>query len=120
MNDAAKHTPGAWEQEEDSFYISGKDKYPLIAKVEVATSNDGSGPEYDEAEANARLIAAAPDLLEALEAYILAMDLAAGAKGSGADTRPGRKKARELAVEAIKNARRKGHSAIRKVEWGKP
>ena len=51
-----KHTPGEWEQSGCSVYSKGTAK-PICLM---------SGPaEQEEREANARLIAAAPDLLEA-------------------------------------------------------
>ena len=60
-----KHTPGPWTIEDNGWngqFIYGDDdrvngKRRFIAEVDL---------NYDEAEANARLIAAAPDLLEAL------------------------------------------------------
>lgn len=63
----AKHTPGPWVVEENSSppLIWGNDYEKPVAEVELHRSYadyvDG------EAQANARLIAAAPDMLEALE-----------------------------------------------------
>jgi hypothetical protein len=61
-----KHTPGPWTQTSLSYTIVanqkniGSDNYTADLITEVASNN----------EADARLIAAAPDLLEALEALV--------------------------------------------------
>lgn len=69
----SKHTPGPWEwladedrHEADCVPVMAKDGTLQIADIFAGTVN-GSDMSVDEAEANARLIAAAPDLLEALE-----------------------------------------------------
>ena len=73
-------TPGPWEQfpEEDGYIrvrgtrIGGRFK---IANVLAQQDYDGSeGREGNETRANARLIAAAPDMHKALEAYGRAFD----------------------------------------------
>ena len=62
------HTPGPWRWKLEEF-----GSYRLIAKDGTKVADDGSADgEYggwmnDPKEPNARLIAAAPDLLEALE-----------------------------------------------------
>ena len=67
---SAKHTPGPWRFDGDWW------RRPTIygGKVEVATINKAWFPERDgrggEQEANALLIAAAPELLEALELVV--------------------------------------------------
>lgn len=77
----AQHTPGPWEQSikgyDSDFFVEGEweiaicgsDKHdgelpPMIAAVTNLSLVD------EEAEANARLIAAAPDLLEALQSLV--------------------------------------------------
>jgi hypothetical protein len=61
-----KHTPGPWRLKESphkrefSYFI---DTGPELGSYFVAAVNNGTGPD----EANARLIAAAPELLAALE-----------------------------------------------------
>ncbi len=55
----AKHTPGPWEVDHDAIYCAGSGD--TIAEIDFAR---------DEYSANARLIAASPDLLEALEAMV--------------------------------------------------
>jgi hypothetical protein len=71
------HTPGPWRVEEGTTLIWGacnpEDKtsygmgYP-VAKCETPYSwSKANKPSVDEQEVNARLIAAAPDLLEALK-----------------------------------------------------
>jgi hypothetical protein len=75
MNEA-KHTPGPWSFDGDGFdsvaaqhcgtdgyivfQVLGDDKLNSICEIDPQTDDS-------EAEANARLIAAAPDLLKALE-----------------------------------------------------
>ena len=65
----SKHTPGPWEVQRDShlrFYITQPSDTPdrvsgFYAEVRRFT------PDIDQVKANAHLIAAAPDLLEALQ-----------------------------------------------------
>src|SRR5688572_24362975 len=86
MTEHAKHTPGPWIQDEGNPLCIGVPKSWYPAQVyNIVTVLEG-GPDYtdecnQEAGANARLIAAAPDLLEALRAahgelYLLGRDLA--------------------------------------------
>ena len=58
-----EHTPGPWEVTEDLMHVYAPD-------TDTAITNDRSFcyPNHAEAEANARLIAAAPELLAACEA----------------------------------------------------
>lgn len=73
------HTNGPWRVETGTTLIWGAcDQFDAssfgmgypIAEARISPSNQrwAKGPNEDEGEANARLIAAAPDLLEALEA----------------------------------------------------
>ena len=60
------HTPGPWELNDfDGIPIAKVSLYVITAPC---TPNVGSGLSRDENAANARLIAAAPDLLAALKA----------------------------------------------------
>lgn len=59
-----KHTFGPWMVAGDGFAVFGPDH--LIAKCNPI-EDEPTDAEWDEAEANAHLIAAAPDLLLALE-----------------------------------------------------
>lgn len=65
MTHENKHTPGPWAIDEFENYKNRSDGKTLI--------NDANGKAiaYVFNEANARLLAAAPDLLEALEALLL-------------------------------------------------
>lgn len=84
-DDMEKHTPGPWWEEPDSYQV------PRIwarmsdgEACDVAcTEGDGSIP-FDERRANARLIAAAPELLEACEFALLELSLKEGDKVLGA------------------------------------
>ncbi len=73
-NESPKHTPGPW-----SYRIIGKESipgYPPIAiyvanKIEIITqSEDGYADHVGITEADALLIAAAPDMLEALKRIV--------------------------------------------------
>lgn len=74
---SANHTPGPWVRCEEApkiimsgSFIEGHQGY-IVGSV---SGNDNSGfyASEQEAEANARLIVAAPDLLSALEGLLLA------------------------------------------------
>ncbi|MEA3233864.1 hypothetical protein OP492_04265 [Pseudomonas mosselii] len=60
-----KHTPGPWTElpRTECIAISGQDK----AKLQLGFVNSSNPDRVAEGEANAKLIAAAPDLLAALE-----------------------------------------------------
>lgn len=73
-----QHTPGPWQIEGFNFITSAK------TGVHVATLPEFIGPNGRESkEPNARLIAAAPDLLEALEALLATADRRAASAGLG-------------------------------------
>ena len=59
----ASHTPGPWYQDKYGSLLHGNEEHVLFRGVAVACS----GSMVSEAEANTKLIAAAPDLLEALK-----------------------------------------------------
>jgi hypothetical protein len=71
----SKHTPGPWVIQDNAahgihIYSNGG---PFGGGLHVARVSNSAGIGYDGQEANARLIAAAPDMLAALEAYDAAM-----------------------------------------------
>ena len=74
----AKHTDGPWE-----VFTTGPQLHhvrPVGVEAEIATIWD---PDKDVREANARLIAAAPDMLEiALEAYAVSVTTMGRRRGS--------------------------------------
>ncbi len=96
-NTTKQHTPGPWGLCDDrkdgvSVITSGGDDGRSIAFIELV---DVSEPEL---EANARLIAAAPDLLAALEAMVAADEHGWPVNMGGS--------ARDAANDAIAKARR--------------
>ena len=62
MTDMSKHTPGPWKYNKLSYF-----SLVLAGAIQVCKLFCG-GKERDEVEANACLIAAAPDMLKALKA----------------------------------------------------
>lgn len=73
----SKHTPGPWRVYGDDTNIfvgqtdsDNENACDGIRQVCEVKQGDSEIPDYDEAAANAQLIAAAPDLLEALEAIL--------------------------------------------------
>lgn len=92
---AIKHTPGPWTLESrgwDNQLIYGQDeRVPdgrrFIADVSLM---------FDGAEANARLIAAAPDLLEQLRVTVMYLQSACTVMG---------KESRQMALEIVDEAR---------------
>ena len=72
----SKHTPGPWMAHfEEAYFVTGPD----LGRVAMMTNLKGAHGlggrrSGNESAANARLIAAAPDLLDALEELSLLMD----------------------------------------------
>lgn len=66
----ARHTPGPWTaSERDRSYVRiDSDHWAMLATVVVRMS--GADENIPSGEANARLIAAAPDLLDALKEFV--------------------------------------------------
>jgi len=70
-----KHTPGPWHiWENDPKISNSKDYHARISGKDGFCLAIAYGQTYEEAEANALLIAAAPDLLEACKAAMLWID----------------------------------------------
>ena len=67
------HTPAPWWRDDDGFIASGSDK----TYITVASPNCSEDIDIDEREANARLIAAAPEMLAALIAIKTQADFSA-------------------------------------------
>lgn len=78
MKSERKHTQGPWRIEDgttviwsDNAYDSGTNSVGcIVARAAHPSTFRSSRPTADEQDANARLIAAAPDLLEALKAFV--------------------------------------------------
>jgi len=85
----AKHTPGPWV-EFDGDICPAND----IANVVIATLYQ------DTSDADARLIAAAPDLLEALEDMLVQADFAASVRGGEGHMKYAMAKARAAIAKA--------------------
>ena len=83
------HTPGPWSQGDRLHYedVTGPQGdlgRPLIARAIYSNGNDP-----DEQKANARLIAAAPELLDACQRLIKMMDEGLLVRDIRGDTEPG-------------------------------
>lgn len=90
----AKHTPGPWEAVGNLVRSPMHQPEGLPTGVQVAECRDGYFlPHTEEAKANARLIAAAPELLGALEGLC-----------SLAELRPGHLQDYKAAVAAARSA----------------
>ncbi len=66
MSDKTKHTPGPWRTKREGFstvYVEARIDGGLIQEVAACGPTEAG---LEQQEANARLIAAAPELLEAL------------------------------------------------------
>jgi len=115
MNDK-KHTPGPWEVRADPSHYdsfttvvagSGEQRKGMLRELIVEI---GGWAGIETAEANARLIAAAPDMLEALKS-LLAFVNSLGMEFGGVS--------KEKYLEAYEPLN-KAHAAISKAEGGTP
>lgn len=79
MNDA-KHTKGPWIHSKHGFNVLTADEMHSICAVHAPNPGYTSEKDVQEHLANARLIAAAPDLLEALRDLIQAHTVQMGPK----------------------------------------
>ena len=115
-NEMSKHTPGPWTAVKNSAYweIDGPDDFGGVADTCASSAGEPDfGRSMALGEANARLIAAAPDLLAACKA---ALELAEGDDpGAGCDTREEAEAARCRWRESIEQSIR---AAIAKAEGG--
>lgn len=81
----AQYSPGPWhlKETESSFLIEAqphlKHKDAYVARISWWTRSEGC-PTQEESEANARLIAAAPELLEALKVLVQDADKYTGTR----------------------------------------
>src|SRR6476646_6775635 len=66
----SKHTPGPWRPSYDRGYFVETDHDDKPSSGNVCNIEQGDGCSKEEAQANARLIAAAPDLLKACKAMV--------------------------------------------------
>lgn len=73
-NQTAKHTPGPWARDDNDAIIVAPPAYfgdrVFIADLDPSTPVLVTYPSIEEMEANARLIAAAPELIAALRAIV--------------------------------------------------
>ena len=65
------HTPGPWSAVEEGVYCSAG---PVVARVDGRGFEQYAPRDHQERDANARLIAAAPDLLSALKSVVSLSD----------------------------------------------
>lgn len=105
----AKHTPGPWKSRRESagaWKVGGGPigEYPICTRLSTVEHME------EESYANARLIAAAPDLLEALEEAANALDVTAAYIREHTPNK--------ATAEGIENDARKARAAISKAEGG--
>lgn len=62
----AKHTPGPWDIR-DTILSGRRGVYGQIGLIAVLAEHDIGAVEWEQGDANARLIAAAPEMLAALQ-----------------------------------------------------
>lgn len=69
----SKHTPGPWKAHfEESYFVTGPDLGRVAMMMNLKGAHGLGGRRTgDESAANCRLIAAAPDLLEALREFLV-------------------------------------------------
>jgi len=69
------HTPGPWKAHfEEAYYVTGPDRGRVAMMLNLkGTHGLGGRRSGDESAANCRLIAAAPELLEAIEGLLNAL-----------------------------------------------
>lgn len=69
----SKHTPGPWKAHfEDAYFVTGPDLGRVAMMMNLKGAHGlGGRRSGNESAANARLIAAAPDLLEALQSVAM-------------------------------------------------
>jgi len=72
---SVQHTAGPWEIDGNIAVRSSGPNGRQVCLCEITVRGRQYNETYDEAEANARLIAAAPDLLEALTDALFLMEL---------------------------------------------
>ncbi len=71
----SKHTPGPWKVQRREGYVG---QWEVVSTCETEWWIADAAPYNERQEENARLIAAAPELLEALEAVLYWAELIAG------------------------------------------
>lgn len=83
-----KHTPGPWSAEKDKGF-SGETTWNVVCKGEgfkrFIVSDEGLYRCDGSDEANARLISAAPDLLEQLQSMLIAAHMMMAVRGLSAE-----------------------------------
>ena len=88
IDDYEGHTPGPWILEKVEQTDAEHEHYLLIGGNNLLSAIHHGGQEWDEHEANARLIAAAPDLLAEVEHLTYLLDRIQGiAEGTGSNAK---------------------------------
>lgn len=104
---AAKHTPGPWKTQsiENQRHVWGPDGDCIVS------IHNGSLPD-DERKANARLIAAAPDLLEACEAVAELAEILKSSNDPSQNRRAATAAAAVMFSQKVRNAIAKARGEI--------
>ena len=110
IDDMSKHTPGPWAAHfEEAYFVTGPDLGRVAMMMNLKGAHGLGGRRTgDESAANARLIAAAPDLLEALQGLTQAINFRAAAVCGNDDSKV------EFAVSEFWRAQDKALAAIAK------
>ena len=107
MSDKTKHTPGPWRTKREGFstvYVEARIDGGLIQEVAACGPTEAG---LEQQEANARLIAAAPELLDAL----IALLGVAPSKAPGAGLIVGAEEKHANALQAARAAIKKATGA---------
>ena len=98
----SKHTEGPWKVDgkTELCITNVHDRSKYVGSASIMGSKDNCKELYEEAKANARLMAAAPELLEALEAIQKHWNYEGNAYGMDDELLPIMKKAKQAIAKA--------------------
>jgi hypothetical protein len=103
-----KHTPGPWVRDDESIYGTGDCAWKQVAEIPGWRTNPGEVLTAED-NANARLITAAPDMLDALHHFYNIVSTGVLHQTS---------LSKEGIIELLKDAQEAAHTAIAKATGG--